>query len=91
MFSDDIRDSVKGHVFYYDQLGFADGGTGKENDIRYAVTGAVKHPQVDYDRYTYTAEGAWAVRPGNSINYVSCHDNYTLWDRYHHRRTASIS
>ena len=68
MFSDDIRDSVKGHVFYYDQLGFADGGTGKENDIRYAVTGAVKHPQVDYDRYTYTAEGAWAVRPGNSIN-----------------------
>ena len=82
MFSDDIRDSVKGHVFYYDQLGFADGGTGKENDIRYAVTGAVKHPQVDYDRYTYTAEGAWAVRPGNSINYVSCHDNYTLWDRY---------
>lgn len=82
VFSDDIRDSVKGHVFYYDQLGFADGGTGKENDIRYAVTGAVKHPQVDYDRYTYTAEGAWAVRPGNSINYVSCHDNYTLWDRY---------
>lgn len=82
MFSDDIRDSVKGHVFYYDQLGFADGGTGKENDIRYAVAGAVKHPQVDYDRYTYTAEGAWAVRPGNSINYVSCHDNYTLWDRY---------
>lgn len=82
MFSDDIRDSVKGHVFYYDQLGFADGGTGKENDICYAVTGAVKHPQVDYDRYTYTAEGAWAVRPGNSINYVSCHDNYTLWDRY---------
>lgn len=82
MFSDDIRDNVKGHVFYYDQLGFADGGTGKENDIRYVVTGAIKHPQVDYDSYAYTAEGAWAVKPGNSINYVSCHDNYTLWDRY---------
>ncbi len=82
MFSDDIRDNVKGHVFYYDELGYANGGIDKENDIRFAVTGAVKHPQVDYEKYTYTKEGAWAVKPGNSINYVSCHDNYTLWDRY---------
>ena len=27
MFSDDIRDVVKGHVFYMDELGFVNGAT----------------------------------------------------------------
>ena len=34
MFSDDIRDVVKGHVFYMDELGFVNGGKGKE-EIRH--------------------------------------------------------
>ncbi len=24
----------------------------------------------------------WAKEPYQSINYLSCHDNYTLWDRF---------
>ena len=78
MFNDDIRDTIKGSVFYDDHLGFVNGGTHLENALRYGITGAVAHPQVDYDAY---GSWPWAKEPGQSINYVSCHDNYTLWDK----------
>ncbi len=78
MFNDDIRDTIKGSVFYDDHLGFVNGGTHLENALRYGITGAVTHPQVDYDAY---GSKPWAKEPGQSINYVSCHDNYTLWDK----------
>lgn len=78
MFNDDIRDTIKGSVFYDDHLGFVNGGTHLENALRYGITGAVAHPQVDYDVY---GSRPWAKEPGQSINYVSCHDNYTLWDK----------
>jgi pullulanase, type I len=78
MFNDDIRDTIKGSVFYDDHLGFVNGGTHLENALRYGITGAVAHPQVDYDAYS---SKPWAKEPGQSINYVSCHDNYTLWDK----------
>lgn len=78
MFNDDIRDTIKGSVFYDDHLGFVNGGTHLENALRYGITGAVAHPQVDYDAY---GSKPWAKESGQSINYVSCHDNYTLWDK----------
>lgn len=78
MFNDDIRDTIKGSVFYDDHLGFVNGGAHLENALRYGITGAVAHPQVDYDAY---GSRPWAKEPGQSINYVSCHDNYTLWDK----------
>lgn len=78
MFNDDIRDTIKGSVFYDDHLGFVNGGTHLENALSYGITGAVAHPQVDYDAY---GSKPWAKEPGQSINYVSCHDNYTLWDK----------
>lgn len=78
MFNDDIRDTIKGSVFYDDHLGFVNGGTHLENALRYGITGAVAHPQVDYDAY---GSKPWAKELGQSINYVSCHDNYTLWDK----------
>lgn len=78
MFNDDIRDTIKGSVFYDDHLGFVNGGTHLENALRYGITGAVAHPQVDYDAY---GSKPWAKEAGQSINYVSCHDNYTLWDK----------
>ena len=65
MFSDDIRDVVKGHVFYMDELGFVNGATDRGEELKKAVTCA-----------------EWAKSPMQSINYLSCHDNYTLWDRF---------
>lgn len=81
MFSDDIRDGVRGHVFYEEDRGFINGGQHKENDIKFSVVGAVSHPEVDYEAYTYTKTGAYAKSPCDVVNYVSCHDNLTLWDK----------
>ena len=79
-FSDDIRDSVKGHVFYEEETGFVNGKEGLENDIRYSVVGATYHPEVNYKAYTYS-NGPWAKNPVDIVNYISCHDNLTLWDK----------
>lgn len=49
--------------------------------VRYCATGGVWHPQVDYAAYTYAAGGTWTDTPEKVINYVSCHDNLTLWDK----------
>ena len=79
-FSDDIRDTLKGNVFDELDNGFVSGKEGLENDVRYSVVGATSHEQVDYDSYKMS-DGAWSPSPSQTINYVSCHDNYTLWDK----------
>jgi len=62
-----------------------------ENDIRFSVVAACPHPQVDYEAYAYTPEGAWARTPNRVIQYASCHDNMTLWDRISFsRKQASL-
>lgn len=81
MFSDDMRDGLRGHVFTDKAKGFVNGGLDMENDIRFSVVGAVEHPQVDYKKYEYTPTGAWAKNPCDVVNYASCHDNLTLWDK----------
>lgn len=81
MFSDDIRDNIRGDVFISKERGFVAGRPGLENAIRYCVAGAVWHPQVDYGGYYYTQGGPWAEDPKDVVNYVSCHDNLTLWDK----------
>ena len=79
-FSDDIRDSIRGSVFDAEGRGYISGIPHMENDIRYSVVGATRHPEVDYSAYTYS-NGPWAKHPVDIVNYVSCHDNLTLWDK----------
>lgn len=79
-FSDDIRDALKGNVFDALDKGFVSGKEGMENDIMYSVVGCTENEQVDYDAYE-KSNGAWSPNPAQTINYVSCHDNYTLWDK----------
>lgn len=77
-FNDDIRDSVKGSVFEAHERGFVNGADNCEQGLRFGIVGAVEHSQVDYDAYGIKP---WAASPEQSINYVSCHDNFTLWDK----------
>ena len=79
-FSDDIRDGIKGNVFDALDKGFVNGGENMANAIKYSVTGATENSQVDYDAYE-KSNGAWAGAPTQTINYVSCHDNLTIWDK----------
>lgn len=79
-FSDDIRDGVKGHVFYEDKPGFVNGAKNMEETIKFAVVASTKHPEVNYNKINYS-DKPWANEPYQTVTYASAHDNYTLFDK----------
>lgn len=79
-FSDDLRDGLKGSVFNHEERGFVSGADGKEETIKFGIVAATQHPQIDYKKVNYS-DAFWANNPIQCINYVSCHDNHTLFDR----------
>ncbi|MEM7574339.1 MAG: type I pullulanase [Bacteroidota bacterium] len=79
-FSDDLRDGLKGSVFNHEESGFVSGSEGRIASIQFGVVAAGQHPQIDYEAVNYS-NAPWAPEPYQCINYVSCHDNHTLWDR----------
>lgn len=73
IFSDDTRDVIKGHVFYEEEPGFVNGGKNLEEKVLQAVTA-----------WCGGAAGQEGFKPKSCaqiINYVSAHDNFTLWDK----------
>jgi pullulanase len=80
VFSDDLRDAIKGSVFEKFDKGFASGQHGLEESIKFGITAACQHPQVDYSRVNYS-KAPYAKSPSQVISYVDCHDNNTLWDK----------
>lgn len=79
-FCDELRDGAKGHVFKPNAKGFINGETDLEESVKFGIVGATEHPGIDYARVNYS-KSPWAKSPLQCINYVSCHDNHTLWDR----------
>lgn len=79
-FSDDIRDGLKGSVFEDESKGFVSGAEGMEASVKMGIVGCIEHPQIDYASVNYSDE-PWALEPWQSISYVSCHDNHTLYDK----------
>ena len=65
VFNDGLRDALKGSVFHIEDLGYVQAAKNREAVMR-GIRGAV-------DEFT---DG-----PLETLNYVSCHDNNTLWDR----------
>lgn len=80
VFSDDIRDGIKGSVFKKTDKGYVNGHIGRREDVKFGVVGSVLHPGVDYSRVSYS-KAPWAAEPTQTINYASAHDNMTLWDK----------
>lgn len=80
VFSDDIRDAIKGHYSDTADRGFATGKPGNEETVKIGIVGATAHPQVDYSRGN-NSKAPYAVAPTQVINYVSCHDDMTLTDK----------
>lgn len=64
-FSDTIRDLLRGSTFHQSTPGYVSGGWAERSQLDACFTGAPD----------------WAPQPGQCINYVSCHDNNTLFDR----------
>ena len=80
VFSDDIRDGIKGSVFDHADKGFASGKPGMEESIKFGIVASCKHPQVDYTKVNYS-KAPYAAQPWNTITYCECHDNHVLWDK----------
>jgi pullulanase len=80
LFSDDIRDAIKGGWNDAKAAGFVGGKAGLEESIKFGVVGATSHPQVDYTKINYS-KAPYANNPGEVINYASCHDDMCLNDK----------
>lgn len=80
VFSDDIRDAVKGHYSDASDRGFATGKPGCEETVKIGIVGATAHPQVDYSKGN-NSKAPYASAPTQVINYVSCHDDLMLTDK----------
>lgn len=64
-FNDSIRDGLKGNVFNETEKGYVSGAMGITYDIARAFMG----------------NSSWCTNPAQTVNYASCHDNLTLFDR----------
>lgn len=80
VFSDDIRDAIKGHYSNASDRGFATGKPGNEETVKIGIVASTAHPQVDYSKGN-NSKFAYAGAPTEIINYVSCHDDLTLTDK----------
>lgn len=74
-FNDTFRDALKGSVFENTATGYVQGVTGYQSDIESCFIGLAR----------------WCKSPSQTINYASCHDNNTLFDRLQEsRKDASL-
>jgi pullulanase len=79
-FSDDLRDGLKGGFSDVRSKGFVSGASGNAESVKFGIVASTPHPQVDYQAVN-DSKAPWAAEPCQAINYVSCHDDNTLFDR----------
>ena len=80
VFSDDIRDGIKGGWNSEESKGYISGNLLRREDVKFGIIASTKHPQLDYSKVDYVKE-PYSKSPLQTINYVSCHDNHTLYDK----------
>lgn len=80
VFSDEMRDGLRGSWSNDKEGAFLIGQPGHEMSIKFGIAGAIQHPQVAYDSVNYSKQ-PWAQQPTQMISYVSCHDDMCLADR----------
>lgn len=81
VFNDEFRDGLKGSTFDEQEPGYASGNiNGHFEPVKYGIVGGTQHPQVDYGGLLY-CDAAYAGAPSQMINFVACHDGYTLIDK----------
>ena len=78
--NDSTRDGIKGHVFDSQKPGFINGDYSFKESIKFGIVGAVNHNGVKYEQVNYD-KVAYAASPNQCINYISAHDNLTLYEK----------
>jgi len=69
VFNDVVRDGLKGSVFDKSSRGYISGAGGTATAVIFGLKGGD------------AAGKGWRVKDGMVINYMSAHDNHTLWDK----------
>ena len=90
VFSDEMRDGIRGPWNNDTEGAFLIGKPGNEMSIMYGLVGCIPHPQIINDSVNYSKE-AWAAQPTQMISYVSCHDDMCLADRIKHTLPENAS
>ena len=72
VFNDVIRDGLKGSVFEEEAPGYVNGGADEESwaNVFFGINGGAKN-----------GKSSWSVPDSMVVNYMSAHDNYSLWDK----------
>ena len=70
-FNDTFRDIIKGHTFDLKEKGYSSGDLSRLDEVEYVMKASVVNSPYKH-RFLY---------PHQSINYVECHDNHTLFDK----------
>ena len=70
VFSDVIRDGLKGSTFCNTAQGYVSGNSANlRENVKFGISGG------EYGNWS------WCAKNGGVINYISAHDNHTLWDK----------
>jgi pullulanase len=78
-FSDDIRDGLRGPGDVR-RKGFVSGEQRMTESVKFGIVAATLHDGIDYGHID-DSKAPWAREPYQTITYVSCHDDNTLFDR----------
>ncbi len=72
VFNDVIRDGLKGSVFEEGAPGYVNGGADHKSwaSVWFGINGGA-----------IAGENGWSVPSSMVVNYMSAHDNYSLWDK----------
>jgi len=80
VFSDDMRDGLKGGWSNLKEKGFVSGNQAMTESVKFGIVASTPNTQVNYKFVNYS-KAPWAAEPFQTITYVSCHDDNTLFDR----------
>lgn len=90
VFSDDIRDALKGSFMHAQTPGFVSGVDSLESSVKFGVVGATQHDSIDYAKVLYS-KAPYVNNPTQIINYVSCHDDMCLVDKLKESRPENAT
>lgn len=85
VFSDDIRDALKGNWMHAEIPGFVSGTDSLENAVKFGIVSSTDFQGIDFKQLIHS-DAPYAKNPTQVINYVSCHDDMCLVDKLRESR-----
>jgi pullulanase len=79
-YSNAFRNALLGPLNDVHKAGFLGGLPGNEETLRFAIAGAIAHPQIKFYR-VHDCKRAWAAQPTQMMGFLTSHNGYCLVDR----------